>query len=503
MDKEEFLKKAKEFHGNNFDYSNLNYINNKTALEFKCNLCFSVSKITPEKHLRTKCLCFNQRQKEKRYFEKFNNTLKKFENLSLLNFNYKNKKALLHCNLCNIDKEFTTTYFTKNCRCQNISVKNKEDFIRKSKLKYNDDFEYDKLIYINGDKKVTLFHNKCGNYFETIAKNHFNGNGGCKFCKIKNRVEKSKITVDQFIEQAKQITNGNFDYEVTKSTFKNIKSKVNITCLKCGIILIVRAIDHLRGSGCYFCDKINTLNKKDAIIKCKNLYQNKFDYTNTIWTQYNKNINIICNNCKFEFKRIAMYFLEGNTKCPKCTISHLRKSPEKFLEELKTKYGEENLDYSKTKYIDADKKVILKCKIHNYEFEKLASSLLQAKSKFACFKCNVKCSSAEDHFEKFLIKNNINYKAQYSFNKWRIDFYLENSLFIQIDGEYIHGIGRDLNEIAEFKNTRDKRIYNAKLSDIKQNSYFKENNLKLLRITDRQLKKISEDNLFKLIVENL
>ena len=42
-----FLKEAKEKHNNDYDFSNINYINSKTVIKFKCNECKQILEKTP------------------------------------------------------------------------------------------------------------------------------------------------------------------------------------------------------------------------------------------------------------------------------------------------------------------------------------------------------------------------------------------------------------------------------------------------------------------------
>lgn len=70
-------------------------------------------------------------------------------------------------------------------------------------------------------------------------------------------------------------------------------------------------------------------------------------------------------------------------------------------------------------------------------------------------------------------------------NNWSIDFYVKSkNLYIQFDGNYYHGIGRNIDKVKEFKTETDKMIYQTMITDIKQNKWFKENNKNLLRIKE-------------------
>ena len=85
-----------------------------------------------------------------------------------------------------------------------------------------------------------------------------------------------------------------------------------------------------------------------------------------------------------------------------------------------------------------------------------------------------------------------NIERQTRINDWNIDFYIKSiNVYIQLDGVYWHGLNRPIEIIKESKHPRDKVIYRTWLRDQEQSVWFKENNLKLIRITDVQLKTMS------------
>ena len=68
-------------------------------------------------------------------------------------------------------------------------------------------------------------------------------------------------------------------------------------------------------------------------------------------------------------------------------------------------------------------------------------------------------------------------------NCWSIDLYVKSiDVHIQYDGVYWHGHDRTLEEIKLFKSPIDKIIYETMLRDIKQNTWFAEQGLKLIRV---------------------
>ncbi len=76
-------------------------------------------------------------------------------------------------------------------------------------------------------------------------------------------------------------------------------------------------------------------------------------------------------------------------------------------------------------------------------------------------------------------------------NGWPIDAYVPSiDTYVQFDGVYWHGLDRDIEIIKASIKPRDKAIYQKWLTDRKQCEWFKEHNLKLIRITDIEFKNI-------------
>jgi len=78
-----------------------------------------------------------------------------------------------------------------------------------------------------------------------------------------------------------------------------------------------------------------------------------------------------------------------------------------------------------------------------------------------------------------------NVERQVRVNGWQIDFYVKTiETYVQFDGLYWHGLNRPIEKIMEFNNPRDIDIYGVFLRDQQQVTWFKENNIKLVRIRD-------------------
>lgn len=111
----------------------------------------------------------------------------------------------------------------------------------------------------------------------------------------------------------------------------------------------------------------------------------KFDYSKSIYTKSCEPITIICPE-HGEFITKPGVFMRSKHGCPKCAkeagTDSRRKSPEKFIEECKTIWGNK-YTYEKTKYVNSETKVIVTCPVHG-DFKIRPSDFLR---KHGCPKC--------------------------------------------------------------------------------------------------------------------
>ena len=135
----EFIEKAVKIHGENYDYSLVNYVNAITPIKLICNNCKNIIEITPHQHLHKENGC-----------------------------------------ICNSNKFYTT-----------------EKFIKKSMLIYNDEnnnpiFDYSLIKYKHYKSKLKFICFTHGTFEQTPA-THLRG-GGCPHCSNeKKNVSETKL----------------------------------------------------------------------------------------------------------------------------------------------------------------------------------------------------------------------------------------------------------------------------------------------------------------------
>ena len=147
-----FIEKAKLVHGDKYDYSKVDYKNNKTKV---CIICPKHGEFwqRPDKHLSQK----------------------------------------RGCPYCGRTKKRTT-----------------EEFIAESKKIWGDKYDYSKSQYVNDRSKICLIDKKTGREFWQNVKSHLNG-----YCDIDVSPRKN-LTTDEFIAKAKEVHGNKYDYSKTE-----------------------------------------------------------------------------------------------------------------------------------------------------------------------------------------------------------------------------------------------------------------------------------------------
>ena len=91
-------------------------------------------------------------------------------------------------------------------------------------------------------------------------------------------------------------------------------------------------------------------------------------------------------------------------------------------------------------------------------------------------------------------------------NNWIIDFYIMSlDLYVEVDGVYWHGLNKSLSEIKKASKTsiRAKRILKCYFLDRKKDKYFIDNNIKLSRIREDEIKNITKKNINEILYKNI
>ena len=430
MDKktENFIETARKIHGDKYDYSKVEYINNSTKV---CIICPEHGEFwqTPNKHLSGQgCRkCGIKRVWEKRgriTTEEFINKAKKVhgDKYDYSKVEYKNNSTKI-CIICPIHGEFwqTPSSHLGGCGCPKCSGLERLDtqaFINRAKKVHGDKYDYSKVEYINMNRKVCIICPIHGEFWQTPV-NHLKGKG-CSKC------VRPSCDTNSFIENAKKIHGDKYDYS---------KVVYNKSCVKVCIICPIHGEfwqtpnKHLSGCGCPKCAGKN-MTTEDFKKRCYEIHKDNIILDKAEYISAKHKIIATC-PIHGDFETTADALLHGH-KCPKCNG---KLTTEEWVERFKAVHGN-TYSYDKTEFINPQTKVCITCRKHG-DFWQLPHKHLDGRG---CPICGE--SHLEEEVRKLLTENSIQFISQCNkatfkwLKKQSVDFYLPSyNIAIECQGK--------------------------------------------------------------------
>ena len=187
---EEFIKKAKETHGDKYDYSKTEYINKRTKVEIICPIHGSFFQF-PEIHYNRGSGCPKCASLKKSESRKFSNEeiIKQFKEIHGDKYDY-SKVEYVNIDtpveiICPIHGSFFQSPYEhkKGANCPKCYGREKttEEFIKKAREVHGDKYDYSKVEYINAYSKVEIICPEHGSFFQTYI-SHVLLNQNCPRC---------------------------------------------------------------------------------------------------------------------------------------------------------------------------------------------------------------------------------------------------------------------------------------------------------------------------------
>ena len=273
----------------------------------------------------------------------------------------------------------------------------------------------------------------------------------------------------------------NNKYDYSLVEYKNTKSKVKIICPVHGIFE-QNAGSHLLGYGCSKCGRdVIRKSTQELVEQLKQLYGDYYNYSLVKWNGRENKIKIICP--KHGVQSInTRYALRGNMCCKECYFDTKRLTQEEFIE--KANYIHNNqFDYSLSKYKNASTKIIIKCK-KGHQFKMKPQTHL-----YNCSGCPIcmseKRSSGERKIRWLLSQNNIDFEEQKTFYGCKYKQLLLFDFYLPKFNTCIEYQGRQHYEISDFYGG-EKDFELRQIRDNIKREFCKNNNIKLIEIKQGQ-----------------
>ena len=246
--KNNFIQKARQIHGDKYDYSKVEYKNGKEKVIIIC-LEHGEFVQQPKHHLSghgcNKCSRNN-----------YDNFIRKAKRIHGDKYDYSEVKYEISSEkvtiICPEHGKFEQSplrhikgHGCHECGKQKVikqNTNNTDYFIQKARQIHGDKYDYSKVEYINNRSKIIIICLKHGE-FEQTAMSHLNGHGCCK-CAY------NSWTKEDFINNAMLVHDDRYDYSLVDYT--NAINKVKIICNKHGVFE-QSPYNHIMGSGCHKC----------------------------------------------------------------------------------------------------------------------------------------------------------------------------------------------------------------------------------------------------------
>ena len=262
---------------------------------------------------------------------------------SKLRYDGYNNKGIIICPIHGEFEQFLTNHLKgsgcKKCSIENITISN-DKFLSRSLEKHGNKYDYSLVNLYNGvHSKVTIIcpvHGK----FKQLAISHMSG-FGCKHCS-NDKLKGYNVTIskDEFLSRALKKYGDKYDYSLVNEIDPH--KKLRIICKKHGIFEQFHG-QHLK-YGCQKCSYEETSIKNadtvdDFIYKSNIIHNNKYDYSKFVYKNcFSKSI-IIC-PIHGEFTQVVKYHSRG-CGCPKCALSNISRPHKLILDYIKSIYNGE------------------------------------------------------------------------------------------------------------------------------------------------------------------
>jgi hypothetical protein len=255
LNTEEFIIRAKEVHGDRYNYSESIYINSRIPITIICQI-HGIFNQKMSAHLKTggckKCGIENKSEARKLTNEEFLSRLPKDRDYTIMS-EYKGFTYKVRVEDKYGEYEMTPKSLIEGSLPTIVSAVDKTEYIiNRSKEIHNNFYDYS-LVKYDKEEKITIICKEHGQFKQHFSQ-HFLG-AGCRKCMLSKRKKSIDVRLNNFIEKARLIHNNTYDY--TKSNYINEENKTTIICPIHGEYTQDLST-HLSGKGCYLCGRNKT-----------------------------------------------------------------------------------------------------------------------------------------------------------------------------------------------------------------------------------------------------
>lgn len=254
---DEFINEAKKTHGNRYNYSKVEYVNMSTKVIIICPEHGEFEQVARHHVNGNGCPMCSKNKKDTTESWTLKASVVHQNRYDYSKVNYVNNKSKV-CIICPEHGDFEQLPGThlKGIGCpkcgiikrSNSNSSNTEEFIYKSKQIHGDKYDYSKVNYTKSSNKVTIICPKHGE-FQQIAQDHLQSKG-CPKCAYEQNGINSRITQEEFEHRARSRHGDKYSYGIYESMHKPME----IICPEHGIFMATPH-NHIIDCGCPKCSE--------------------------------------------------------------------------------------------------------------------------------------------------------------------------------------------------------------------------------------------------------
>jgi ssDNA-binding Zn-finger/Zn-ribbon topoisomerase 1 len=358
LSKQDVLDRFYDKHGDSYDYSSIEYAGTKTPVNIRCHQHDTVFSVTPENHFRRGD----------------------------------------GCPICGRERQIVA------------ATKPFSQFVREAREIHGNIYAYDEISYSGARKNMRI---KCSSHswFEQLPMVHLRG-AGCSKCADRRTSEENKLTQPQYDEKLLAKYGGKIS-----GVYRGMHDASPANCQDHGNFTSTPFKLLYQKHGCPDCAFLakqsgRLLQNGEILDRLKELYGDKYDYSQVDYKGSKKKITLIC-PLHGEFAKIASNVLAGEA-CPKCAyqessqqrtqgvraaVERTRRERGHYFVDKATQIHRGFYDYSKVDFVNMRKSVSIICPIHG-EFSQVPGTHLSG----GCRKCadaELKGRYTETYFKRY------------------------------------------------------------------------------------------------------
>lgn len=371
---EDFLREAKEVHGNEYDYTQVELIDYSTIkIKIVCRV-HGIFEQLPRNHVGQKHGCPDCNNRRRIDTETFISDVREIHgdryDYSKLVYIGMHGHVTIICREHGPFEQIAQSHFSGSTGCKKCrhDVYNQESFIKKASEVHNNMYDYRLVEYTNSAAHVNIICSIHGS-FSITSNSHVQG-FGCGKCGRARGANMRRKSLEAFIADAQAMHGERYDYSNVE--YVSTAHHVEIICVDHGCFS-QNAQNHLSGAGCPRCANCHRRTQQDFLQEASVVHGKKYDYSKSEFTSVDNHVSIIC-DVHGEFRQIAKLHLNGRG-CQKCTSPLLGLDTASYKKRATAVHGG-IYNYDALIFSGLNNKVEVFCDLHQQGFRQHARNHL-------------------------------------------------------------------------------------------------------------------------------